>query len=564
MKPSAMKYLLVPLFCWALASCGGGGDGPAPAAVQPPLAALAPDCAGAPCAAVDATTYAGSGIGVWRYQNSSGGPARVDISISGVAAGQVATLVFSNGSEAAASAPGPGSFAAPMSASPLLADISAMAGAAGAAPSQADGHLQMLERNRAVSVGLIRAGAGASAAGQPGGRLSALPRLSFTPAVGTSRSWTDNFPATPVAYPTSLQSVCASPSGRNVLWWVDPGIVASGKFTASGWLAALGTLQTAYCGNAGGLARLTALLGDVWGPAAAGFGNVIQDTAALQDINVVLLNVPASSGWAGYFFSGNNLLKSSFASSNEALAFFINADQVKADLNFASSALLHESTHMVNFYQRSLARGVIHDTWLEETSAMMTEDIVVPAVLGGYNQVLGGRLPAYLGTGGNVSYINWPTLASSVPNYAIGGAFGAFLNRRHGLAIYQQLVTSCSDGVAANAALTSYACLDGLIKAGGGGGFSEEFARFGATVFGQLPATGAPAAYGYPATTAGAYTLQARDLSALARVSAAPLTAGYAATSHTYLRDTVAAGKTAYVRSGVTVPANTTLTLVIQ
>jgi hypothetical protein len=572
MKHQHLKYLLAPLLMVVLASCGGGGEaGPAPAATPPAAtppasATLAPDCGGASCAAVDAHNYGGTGIGVWRYDNSSSAAAKIDINISGLTAGKVATLVFSNGSEAAASRPSPGVLASPVTLSALAADASTLPGA-GAEPSHPDdAHVRMLEKNRAVSAGLLRAWGGARAAADLlGTRSAAVTRLSFSPAVGTPRSWIDNFPATPVAHAASVQFVCPLPSGRNVVWWVDPTIVASGKFTPAAWAAALGAMQASYCGDAGGLARLTALLGDVWGAASSSFATVIQDApGALQDVNVVLLNVPASSGWAGYFFGGNNLLKTASASSNEALAFFINADQVKADLNFATATLLHESTHMVNFYQRTVARGVEHDTWLEETSAMMTEDIVVPAVVNGYNKILSERLPAYQGSGGNVSYINWPTLASANLNYAIGGGFGAFLNRRYGLAIYQQLVTSCRDGVAATPALTSYACLDGLIKAGGGTGFSDEFARFGATVFGQLPVAGAPGGYGYPSTVAGAYTLQAMDLSSLGRVPAAALAAGYAATSQTYQRDTLAAGKTSYLRSGVTVPANTTLMLVIK
>ena len=98
-------------------------------------------------------------------------------------------------------------------------------------------------------------------------------------------------------------------------------------------------------------------------------------------------------------------------------------------------------------------------------------------------------------------------------------------------------------------------------------GFSDEFSRFGATVFGQLPAAGAPAGYGYPSVTAGAYMLQANDLSAPTLPilpTPAALASGYTATSQTYQRDTIAAGKTGYVRNGVLVPARTTLTLTIR
>lgn len=567
MKLQCVNRLLVSIFCLVLASCGGGGGGgPANAPAGDSAGSLAPDCTGASCGAVNANTYSGSGIGVWRYDNDSSSAARVNVNIEGVAAGKVATLVFSNGSQASATTPASGILASPVTPSTVLADSGFSAGAVAAPQDHDDAHVQMQEKNRAISAGIIRSGTTTRTSNDLGSISPALvPRLLFTPAVGTTRSWIDNFPATPVSYATSAQLVCPLPSGRNVVWWVDPTIVSSGKFTAAAWSAALSAMQASYCGSAGGLAQINTLLGDVWGSGAATYPELIKDApGALQDVNVVLLNVPASTGWAGYFYNGNNLLNTSLASSNQALAFFINADQVKADLNFATSTLLHESTHMVNFYQRPVLRKVVHDTWLEETSAMMTEDIVTPTVVSGYNKILSYRLPIYLGSGGSVSYINWPTLASSEPNYAIGGGFGAFLNRRYGMSIYKELVTSCSDGIAAAPALTSYACLDGLIKAHGGKGFSDEFARFGATVFGQFPATGTPAGYGYPSTVAGAYTLQAKDLSSSAIASAAALTSGYAATSHTYQRDIIAAGKSSYVRSGVVVPANTTLIVVIK
>ena len=569
MKYLSMKSVFVPVFCLVLVSCGGGGDSSPPA--EPALiGALAPDCAGANCAAVNANTYSGSGIGVWRFNNSSGADVSLNVDIAGVTAGKTATLVFSNGSQALVSAPSSGVLASPVTTEAVRAEAAVFNSAAAPQASHDDAHGQMLEKNRAVASRLMnsRPTLTSRAASDLASSLPGVTRLSFSPAVGTAKTWIDNFPATSVSYAASAQFVCSLPRGRNVVWWVDPGIVASGKLTQTELSAALSAMQGAYCGASGGLAQLNVLLGDVWGSEASRLGDVIQDApGALQDVNVVLLNVPADTGWAGYFFAGNNLLKTPSNTSNAALAFFINPEQIKRDLNFATSTLLHESTHMVNFYQRAVVRGVVHDTWLEETAAMMTEDIVAPAVIGGgYNKIMSVRLPDYLRAGGNVSYLNWPTLVDSSPHYGLGGGFGAFLNRRYGLAIYQQLVTSCNDGTANSSApaQTSYDCLDGLIRANGGAGFSDEFARFGATVFGQLPAAGAPAGYGYPGTTAGAYALQAKDLSASNLAAPAPLASGYAATSQTYQRDSIAAGKTRYVRNRVVVPAHSTLTVTIK
>jgi Peptidase M30 len=566
MKSLSIKFLFAPIVLLALVSCGGGGGGgpsPEPALVG----ALTPECSGTGCPAVTtttATTYGGSGIGVWRFNNTSGADVSFNVNIAGVTAGKTATLIFSNGSQSTASAPSSGVLASPVAPDVKPAAPSAEAGNAAAAAIEQSGHddahTQMLEKNRAVANGLMRSRSTNLTNSDLASNLPGVARLSFSPAVGADKTWIDNFPTTPVSYATKAQFFCVLPNGRNVVWWVDPNIVTSKKFTQPVLDAALKSMQASYCGTSvsgGGLAQLNTLLGDVWGPAAAKFVDVIYDTPSLQDVNVVLLNVPTNSGWAGYFYGGNNQLKSSRPNSNEALAFFINADQLK-DSNFITSTLLHESTHMVNFYQRGIVQTAFHDTWLEETSAMMTEDIVAPAVINGYNKIMSVRLPAYMSAGGNVSYLNWPDLQDSSSHYALGGGFGAFLNRRYGLAIYQQLITSCAS------TQTSYDCLDGLIKAKSGLGFSDEFSRFGATVFGQLPAVGAPAGYGYPGVQAGAYALQANDLSAAAPLKPAKGASNLTATSQTYQRDTIASGKTSYVRNNVVVPARTTLTVTIK
>lgn len=547
-----MKYPLTLIFCAMLSACGGGGGSSAGSSGSGFLGTA---------------TYSGTGIGVWRYDNTSASAASINVDIAGVSAGKTATLMFSNGSaDLIAARPGAGTLGSSATSAAALADAGVFLGAASTPLSlQDDAHASMLERNRAASVELIRERpATGPAADLTSGPLAAAALPSFAPAIGTSRSWNENFSGSPVKYTATVQAVCPLPSGRNVVWWVDPRIIASGTFSASAWSSAFGRLQSAYCGSAGGLAQITSLLGDVWGSEAVFHPDYIQDKTFLQDVNVVLLNVPASSQWAGYFFGEDTKSRALYASSNEALAFFINASQVKNDIDFATSTLLHESTHMVNFYQRSVARGVVHDTWLEETTAMMTEDIVAPAVIGGYNKALSERLPIYLASGGNVSYINWPTLTSASTHYAMGAGFGAFLDRRYGLAIYQQLVGSCGAGIPATPAWTSHECLDGLIRANGGDGFSDDFARFGTTLFGRFPAAGAPSGYGYPAKKAGAYSLQAKDLSALPLASPATLNSSYKATSHIFRRDIISAGSSRYVRSGVVVPGNTSLTVVVQ
>ncbi len=167
--------------------------------------------------------------------------------------------------------------------------------------------------------------------------------------------------------------------------------------------------------------------------------------AVLQDVHVVFLNVPSGTNWGGYFYSINNFQKTYvpspplsptyYAYSNQALAFFINARGVKTNRGYYGSTLLHELTHMVNYYQRSLKKEAPYDTWLEEMSAMMTEDVITPAVTPDhYAKIPDNRIRPYVESGGAISLINW---GEGVPsgNYAVGGSLGAFLDRRYGLSI---------------------------------------------------------------------------------------------------------------------------------
>jgi hypothetical protein len=72
-----------------------------------------------------------------------------------------------------------------------------------------------------------------------------------------------------------------------------------------------------------------------------------------------------------------------------------------------------------------------------------------------------------------------------------------------------------------------------------------------------------PAAYAYPATTSGIYSLAAIDVPTNAPVTATALSS-FTATTHTYNQDVVASGSTRYIRTGVVVPANTTLIMVVK
>jgi PKD repeat protein len=539
-------------------SGGGSASKQVPMTVKAPVAPPVPQdnvlsayCNGPFCGAADAGTYSGSGVGIWRYNNTTSSDATLNVAINGVQAGQTAILTFSNGqSSAAASVPAPGALldmlAAPLSASSAHQALAFR------------NHTLMLEHNKSVADTFVR-----SFAGREHKVVSALgaksePRVVVRapPPIGTARTWNDG--GNSIA--SSVQASCALSTGRNAVFWVDQAMVGQNALPAD----SLATLVTVYCGSGNAYTDLVSLLGDAWGPAAASSTRLIQDApGALQDINIIIpkkLSIDAS----GYFSNGNNFTSAALPGSNQALIVFLNGEQLvlPQEATTYASVLIHESTHLINYYQRAIARGTAHDVWLEETSAMMSEDIVSPAAVPGFDETL-ERQEGYVSSGGDVGYVDWTAPAGN--SYNQGGTFGGFLNRRYGLNIYKQLITDCVDGTATN---SSYKCMDKLITQNGGLGFADEFARMGASTFGGMPGGNLPFGFGLPGIVAEGYFLAPYDASQMRNPALAtppvPLTNGFLATSHTYQIDTIAAGKTQYQRSGIVVPANTTMILVVQ
>jgi hypothetical protein len=272
----------------------------------------------------------------------------------------------------------------------------------------------------------------------------------------------------------------------------------------------------------------------------------------------VFLKTPTTTGWAGYFYGGNNFISTAANPSNQALAFFINTNQIPLDPNFYVSTLIHEATHMAAFYQNNVVRNKNWTKiWLDETFAMMSEDIITPSLID-YNKISQYRLVNYMKSGGNTSLNQWLDLSGG--HYDMGGTLGAFLNRQYGTSIYRQLISACITGTEKT---DEYTCLNNLIISSGGLGIKEDLAKMGASIFSKMPATAIPAGYGFPARTDGTYNLQAIDLSLYSLAAASPVTT-YSSMSQTYFKELIATGKTRYIRNNVIVPADTTLQVVIK
>ncbi len=559
---------------------------------------LVADCSGTNCAAASASgsnTYSGTGTGVWRFDNQTNAAVTRDINIQNVAAGKTVTLLFSNGqsSVAAATTPSLGVLAAPASATASAPSAIALQNAGTHhASERAAGeshHTQLLHANRALALDMVQRAAQASkvpktapagTAIEPG--TTSLPPAPSNVALGDVRLWNETFSSPISTYSTTAKVVCAAGTlGRKVVIWVQTSIyVPVSTITSNVTDAKLALYQSQFCGtnnNDGQYAKIANLLGDVWGTVPANASSYsISDAGGKQDINIIIVNPGTTATWGGYFYSLNNVLKTTattYANSNEALAFFVNSRQSQ---NYTASVLIHELTHMINYYQRVILHNDTHESWLEDTSAMMTQDIFDPGLT-----LSSGCLPIVCElrdfgiSGAGISYFNWPSTVSSA-HYNLGASFAAFLNRKYGPVIYMQLMTDCYTPTTNT---TSFACLDFLIKQNGGTGFADEFAKMGASVFGRIGGSAEPSQYGFPAKSgtitnvgnlSGAYSYSIPAFnnwwtspSTITIPTATTLTT-YPYTSQTYKIDTVAVGKTSYVRTGVSVPAKTSLITIIK
>lgn len=512
------------------------------------------DCADLYCGLNADGSYSGSGTGLWRFRNTGTTPVVLDLDIPHVNAGQQVSLVFSHVSrEAAVSLPGIGALptAAPPQ-GPLSDDgLSHQAPDPHARTLALNAQLRWQERHVPSQV--------------PAVAPERRP-LADQVEVGATRTWYDlhDDGSKAVGYEAVVQSVCKAANGRRLVFWVDKVMRDKGRISD----ANVEPLRKGFCDDLGGFSRTVALLGDVWGDKAAMKPWYIQDKpGALQDVNIAILDVPesATSTWAGYFWGLNNSMRSRgtfYANSNEALVFFVRASGLTSDPVFYTSTLVHELTHMVNYYQRWVSKSQDHDTWLEETSAMMTEDLLASFITPGRNKIVDGRLPAYLRTGGGDSLLDWADQATS--NYGMGGSLGAFLNRRHGAGLAKALLEGCAEG---DAYFSSYLCLDKILKERGSEGIEDEWVRLGVTVFGGMPGRHAPQGFGFPRLERDGYTLSAADTqrqaSSRGKVDFSTLKT-FGPMSHVHLSDTVPAGSTRYQRKGVSVPAGSVLSVVVR
>lgn len=550
-----------------MAGCGGGGgDEAAPVvAAAPPVTVpepapvpevpvvpvgIAVDCTGANCSATSTNTYSGSGVGVWKAANTTGAAMQVPVNIGGLS-GQDVMLVLTNTS-ATDGQPMPAIVLADVQRKPSQAPFGSVLDVK---PEASAAKARIAEFNSKGAGELLRR------SGQRRDVLGVTPQplRAAGYAVNDPRPWNHLSDSNVVeSRNTTLRAAVNMSDGTVVNFWVEDGEFDVAKVSPT----ILSELVAAYTSGPDAIyGMVQQVAGKAWGP--HGYSNLIADN---QTIDIVVLNFNNDAqayGTLGYFWGLNNFTQAERPDSNEAVALFLDAETLylagSTGRKLMKSTLAHEATHMANFYQRGVLPGgdgdYLNDTWLEEMTAMVMEDLLSTRIDATYNKIRDVRLQAYLQAGNYNCTLTTFVAGVVCDGYSVSGSFGGYLLRQYGLAFFKHLLANKSSD-------DSMIVLDSSIKAAGGPGLGEALSRWSTTAA-LLPAGTSPAGFGYPGRAETDFTIIPIDGALYSGVrklpTAVPATLKPLA-SFPVLRPAV----TGTFTETVTVPANSTLSVVIR
>lgn len=529
-----------------LAGCGGGGGG----GPSGPSSQLTAACSGTACGAANATTYSGQGVGVWSYTNTTQAEQQIPVALTNLGSKQV-TLIYTNNGDA--SVPMPALTLTPPAATTATAQKSLSA-------ASATGN-QIPERIRNFKPRLTAADTQA--------RQSIKPQAAAILPVGSQRSWFVETGSSKIETRQATlrrQASVPTPTGtRTINVWLEDSEYDAAKVSD----AMLDTLVQRFTSGSDAVYPLiTGLSGEPWG--AHSYGDLIDPD---QPLDIVFVNfVPDRTpyGLLGYFWSLNNF-KADPADpdvkySNQSLSFYMDTETLYLDpaagMTNQISTLSHEFVHMTNFYRRSVqlskpGTDYAFDTFLEEMSAMMGEDIVAQRVTPGFNSIASGRVPSWVSRSGfNCDPAAWSAdTAAPCFGYDVNGSLGAYLVRQYGVGFYKQLLNNTTS-------TDSLQVLGNAIQQAGGPTLPVAVQRWGANIA-LLPAD-SPSGFGWPARTEQGFTLAAINGSSLASSRVLPTTVpvNLNARGHfPFLRQPDAQGT---YQEQLRVPAGSTLTAVVR
>lgn len=470
-----LRCSLLALFISHLGFYGGcTASEPAPPSNLP----LSADCTGNNCSTIN-DAYSGTGTGVWAAENKSNGQAAVEINLTGIPAQAKVTLVFTNQSSDPQN---------------MLSD--AIRNTTTGISTPVDSHLKSIQTFNPSSApdhkypqNLNRqkidiAKKNVAAAG------SIPPAVHYT--LGEQHLWTDAYATSPVPVVATLRSQMDLSNGKKVNIWVQNSEWASDKVTQ----AIVDIYAQKFGAPKTGVFDMVTTLygGQPWGPYPAGANGTLINPD--QDIQIVLLTMDL---YSGYFSRENNQTKNSSPSSNEVLAFFMNAKDSydpRYGIGYATPVLAHEFVHMINNYQRTTLSNYLFESWLEEMSAMGLQEMV--GNIFNPDDKLGWWFKQWADDNEYNCQLNTYSFDhGNCSSYDVGGSFMSYLMRQYGLTFYRDLVaapvvdrpTITPDGINA---------LDAAIKKQDpNSSFLIALRRWGASIA-MLDSSKLPTGYGYP------------------------------------------------------------------
>ncbi|MDR2341864.1 MAG: hypothetical protein LBD84_02330 [Campylobacteraceae bacterium] len=297
-----------------------------------------------------------------------------------------------------------------------------------------------------------------------------------------------------------------SSNGRTINFWVEDSEFQTNKITAAILSSTIDKFSSIY-------KRVVSLAGEPWG--AHEHPKLIPNN---QPLNIVFANFDKNSepfGVVGYFWGTNNFLSKYDSNSNEALVIFVDTEtiyhnNINNGILYSVSTMAHELTHAINFYQHDvLSNGDSFDTFLEEMSAVMMEDIVSSQIDAVYSDIA-DRYTKWLADSSNYNY-DFTDWSKGSSNYDIIASFGAFLLRQHGIEFYKDLLKTHSDSSSLSDKESSLNILDKTIKKYNNKGLKDALQKWG-TGIAMLPADKSPENFGYPEKPIdGGFYLKALD-----------------------------------------------------
>ena len=269
-------------------------------------------CKLAACPAAAADLYAGEGVGRWQLWNDQPHAQLVNIDIAGVRKDHQVMVSLSNttGTDAGLAQLGQsqGMKSRPIvKTSNATAQLSATQVSSTVLQRRDAAHAEHLERDRALSTILQAADGGVRIQGGRRTIQSSAARAPLpVPDIGSKRDWKDNI-GSGLVYDSRLMDSCSMPSGRKILFWRDEK-ARTNELLGDTQIA--DDLKPIVCGAQGGFHKLQQLL------RAEVFGlhererSAISD-AALQPVQIALVDPGPNQYWGAYVYSGDLALKSS-------------------------------------------------------------------------------------------------------------------------------------------------------------------------------------------------------------------------------------------------------------